>query len=438
MDDEAIWTQLDVENQNFLKNYVKEFCQNEKPEDEKDNFVNNDEDNEIFDTDDSMDEKDDDGLDDEESDLNDEEHDLNDEEDEENLDDNQELEENNLEEEDVEEEDEELDDLGLDDSELEDQSDDDTLFNPKKTANVNFDEELSDEEDDMKELNDEENDEMLSEFQKQDAKAKEKVRKLEEEFLKEKPWQLKGEIRASERPQDSLLEEYVDFESAVRPVPIYTEEFTKKLEDIILQRVKTNKFDSVEKKERTVEQPFDYKRRILLDTEKNKDGLAKVYENEYLKQKNQTKNVEDNPVHKEIKDKMRKIFMQLDSLCNFNYVPKANNSEIKVINNLPAINVEEAIPDAVSDAALIAPQEIIPIQKTDLKTDLEKTKTDKLRERRLKKKVIKDKIRLREQKGLSNNFKNAKSATDVKLKLNKKGVDSDAVKNAFMKNRKHR
>lgn len=419
MDDEGIWTQLDLENQQFLKSYIKEFCQNERP-DEEDNFVNGEP--AVYDTDESL--NDEESLDEE---LGSEELESGDEQ----LGDEQESsEEAAL-------SDGEMDLLENDDSEFDEEAGDDTLFNPSKSVNVNYDkelEQLDDEEDDEEEANDE----LMSEFQKKDAQTQQKAKELEEEYLKEKPWQLKGEVTAGDRPQDSLLEEYVDFESGARPLPVYTEEFTKKLEDLVLQRVKMNKFDDVEKKERKEELPFDYKRRILLETEKNKEGLAKLYENEYLKQKGLSQR-EENPVHKEIKEKMRKLFVQLDSLCNFNYVPKAAGSEIKVINNLPAINVEEAIPEAVSEATLIAPQELLPVQKHDLKSDQEKDRTDKLRERRLKKKIIKEKIRFKEQNGGQlSNFKKKSKATDSNEKVKKSAKDSEAVKSVFMKTRKSR
>lgn len=43
-----------------------------------------------------------------------------------------------------------------------------------------------------------------------------KIKSLEDELLEEKPWQLKGEVTGQKRPENSLLEETVLFDHAVR------------------------------------------------------------------------------------------------------------------------------------------------------------------------------------------------------------------------------
>lgn len=44
----------------------------------------------------------------------------------------------------------------------------------------------------------------------------EKIEELEKAALGEKPWQLSGEVTAQTRPENSMLEEHVEFEQTSR------------------------------------------------------------------------------------------------------------------------------------------------------------------------------------------------------------------------------
>lgn len=57
-------------------------------------------------------------------------------------------------------------------------------------------------------------------------KLKKTIEKLEEKALAGKSWQLKGEVNAATRPENSLLEEVLEFDAATRPAPIITEQTT--------------------------------------------------------------------------------------------------------------------------------------------------------------------------------------------------------------------
>ncbi|KFP20148.1 U3 small nucleolar ribonucleoprotein MPP10, partial [Egretta garzetta] len=241
--------------------------------------------------------------------------------------------------------------------------------------------------------------EIKSSFEKRQEKMSKKIKSLEEQLLEKKPWQLKGEVTGQKRPENSLLEETVLFDHAVRMAPVITEETTFQLEDIIKQRILDEAWDDVVPKEKTKEEAFEYKKRITLDHEKSKLSLAEIYEQEYMKLHQQKTEEEENPEHKEIQKMMDSLFLKLDALCNFHFTPKPPVPEVKIVSNLPAISMEEVAPVAVSDAALLAPEEIKEKNKAgDVKTDAEKTATDKKRERRKKKLCKRMKLREREKR----------------------------------------
>ncbi|NXY46278.1 MPP10 protein, partial [Ceuthmochares aereus] len=275
--------------------------------------------------------------------------------------------------------------------------------------------------------------ETKSSFEKRQEKMSKKIKSLEEQLLEEKPWQLKGEVTAQKRPENSLLEETVLFDHAVRMAPVITEETTFQLEDIIKQRILDEAWDDVVPKEKPQEEAFEYKKRITLDHEKSKLSLAEIYEQEYMKLHQQKTEEEEKPEHKEIQEMMDSLFLELDALCNFHFTPKPPVPEVKIVSNLPAISMEEVAPVAVSDAALLAPEEIKEKNKAgDVKADAEKTPTDKKRERRKKKlrkrmkRIEKEKRqKLLEKVKPEQGTKLSKKAAEAKLKrLTKEGKAS--------------
>ena len=118
--------------------------------------------------------------------------------------------------------------------------------------------------------------------------------------ITDKPWQLKGEVTAHTRPQDSLLEEYLQFDHTTRQAPVINVNTTEELEKMIKQRIKDKSFDDVERKVKPVEMQYQFKKQVILDQEKSKVGLGEIYEQDYLKQQEQQTNPTQTEVIRQI------------------------------------------------------------------------------------------------------------------------------------------
>uniref|UniRef100_A0A182SJB0 Uncharacterized protein n=1 Tax=Anopheles maculatus TaxID=74869 RepID=A0A182SJB0_9DIPT len=97
-----------------------------------------------------------------------------------------------------------------------------SMESPAKKAIIDQPESSDSESEDEK--NQAEDDGPKSSYELRQEKLKEKITQMESKLLKEKPWQLKGEISAETRPKNSLLEEVLEYEHTTRPAPVITEE----------------------------------------------------------------------------------------------------------------------------------------------------------------------------------------------------------------------
>lgn len=241
-----------------------------------------------------------------------------------------------------------------------------------------------------------------STFQKQQERLAAQIEEYEEENVSDKHWTLRGEANAKIRPVNSLLEEDLEFEHANKPVPVITEESTNTLEDVIKKRILENMFDDVERKVDPNLRPFVPSKRVEISDEKAKQSLADMYEDDFVRKQTGSEKVDvrDEALekdHAEITELFTTLCHKLDALSNFHYTPKAPKPEMSIVSNSAAISMEEVTPVNVSDATLLAPEEVYEKKRGDVKTAAEMEQDERKRLRAQKKKLKRKEREMKER-----------------------------------------
>ncbi|XWS37498.1 hypothetical protein CRYUN_Cryun19dG0048100 [Craigia yunnanensis] len=228
----------------------------------------------------------------------------------------------------------------------------------------------------------------LSTHEKELDKLRSKIEQMEKANMDPKVWTMRGEVTAAQRQKNSALEVDLDFEHNVRPAPVITEEVTASLEDLIKTRISEGRFDDVQKAPSlSSKAPREINE---LDENKSKKGLAEVYEEEFV-QKTDPASAPltfSDELKKEASMLFKKLCLKLDALSHFHFTPKPVVEEMSIQTNVPALAMEEIAPMAVSDAAMLAPEEVFS-GKGDIKEEAELTKAERKRRRANKKRKFK-------------------------------------------------
>lgn len=136
-----------------------------------------------------------------------------------------------------------------------------------------------------------------------------------------------GEAGSRSRPQNSLLEEDLEFERVMKAVPIITEETVQSLEEKIKARIMDNLFDDVVRVRPLEDKPFLPSRFFELKDTKSSQSLAQIYEGEYVATQTGGTEIDDRDgklkrEHDEIERLWETLCGKLDALCNAHFTPK--------------------------------------------------------------------------------------------------------------------
>lgn len=236
---------------------------------------------------------------------------------------------------------------------------------------------------------------VLSNHEKRQRELAAQIADLEQEIVGPKDWTLMGEASARARPENSLLEENLDFEHVAKSVPVITDETVQTLEELIKRRILDNNFDSPERVRAFEPTPFLPSRFFELQDTKSTQSLAQIYEDDY-----QTKvaggaatDPRDEKLrkeHDEIDRLWGEICYKLDALSSLNFVPKAPKAQITTVENIATTTLETALPATQGASSMLAPHELFEGPKaTELVARSEQTPEEAKRARGKARKVKK-------------------------------------------------
>ncbi|KAG5730042.1 U3 small nucleolar ribonucleoprotein mpp10 [Termitomyces sp. T112] len=272
----------------------------------------------------------------------------------------------------------------------------------------------------------------LSTHEKRMAELREQIAELESENVGPKDWVLMGEAGSRSRPQNSVLEEDLEFERATKAVPVVTEDTVRSLEERIKARISENRFDDVIRIRPLDDRPFLPSRVFELKDTKSAQSLAQIYEDEYVATRTGGAAGEDRDgklkkEHEEIEKLWEGICHKLDALCNSYFMPKQPKAIISTVSNVSTATLESALPTTKSITTMLAPEEVFTPSVAGLRARSELTPVEKRalrgRERKARKKsrdaLDKNVDKFARVKGIGSVKKQKKAALESVVKSGK-------------------
>jgi U3 small nucleolar RNA-associated protein MPP10 len=237
----------------------------------------------------------------------------------------------------------------------------------------------------------------MTNYEKRMAALQAQIQELEAENVAKKDWVLMGEATSRSRPQDSLLQEDLEFERTMKAAPVITEAVVQGLEERIKARIKDGRFDDVVRIRAVDDKPFLPSRFFELQDTKSSQSLAQIYEDEYVAAQNGGTGGDDRDgrlkkEHDEITKLWDSICSKLDALCNAHYTPKAPKASISTVSNISAATLESALPTTKTVSSMLAPEEVFKTPSSDPRARSELTPAEK-RSLRAKQRKAKRKTR---------------------------------------------
>lgn len=226
------------------------------------------------------------------------------------------------------------------------------------------DEDGEEPEEDAQQENDEEADEAVEEDTEGDGAEEvfndmrfgvneRNLARLEKKLIEPREWQMRGEIRASQRPADGLLTADLEFDRGLEPNLRLSSAASAKIEDIIRLRIKDKLFDDRQMilfDQKAINEQSKF---AEVSTEKDRRGLGEIFEEKY---RSQVLGVDDKAAtykreELEMRELFRKICYSIDQMSRLNYTP-VSQAAIRPVSGEDPLVIEESVGAIVTEDLL--------------------------------------------------------------------------------------
>lgn len=204
------------------------------------------------------------------------------------------------------------------------------------------------------------------------------IEEIHNKMLEDKPWEMKGEIKAKDRPIGSLLDKNLDFKVSKKQVPLVTPELSSKIENLIKLRVSKGLFDNPKMNSYLQNKENEHKNNFILNYNKSSKGIADLYEEDFNKLNDNNNNLLETKSQEkqEIEDLMNELFTMFTAVTSNTFISQTIKEDINVIKDIDVIEIKDISKNIVNNEnAIINKQKSKKIE--DMTNEIRKTQTRK-------------------------------------------------------------
>ena len=221
------------------------------------------------------------------------------------------------------------------------------------------------------------------------------IENREQSLVEPAAWGLQGEVTKTERPAESLLESYVDFDQVMSAAPRPDAILNAEIESKIQSRILEGTWDNITRRRESTRAPAP-RVRAQLNHAQSEKGLGELFEQAYLRAVD-LEGLNDASESLSAPQKKAQLLFaslcrSLDSLTNERFRPSAPKPKDATVrsNKTAAVLLEEVAPlGRGTTTSALAPEELASGTRSDLLGATEETREDRRRRRRQRKEAAK-------------------------------------------------